>query len=134
MRRVLEVLVYVAVGLVCVVYAVYAALYVPAESQIDIKWVAFLAFTAVTFGYPVRWYRRHWRRPRFWRVLAMLFATHVLVYAGALWSAGKVPLIVFPSVMFAEWAIMYPILDRVVPSRPKADRPRRSTVSILKRG
>lgn len=133
-RRLLDVIGYIAIGLIWVGAALYVALYIPEQSRIDIKWIAFVAFTAVTFGYPIRWYRRHWKNQRLWGVLAGLLAVHVAVYGAALWMSGKVPLILFPFVMFAEWAIMYPALDRVVRPRPKGDNPKRTAEAVLKRG
>jgi hypothetical protein len=74
---------------------------------LPLKWMAFAGLTAIVFGYTIRENRRSWRTSRFWFVLVMLFAAHLVLGSLALRQFETVPLLVLAVIAAAE----FPALD-----------------------
>ena len=103
---------YVLIGLAVLVSALLYATYVPASKRISPRWGGLVIMTLITFGYPVKWYRRYWRVWRFWCIYAFMFVAHMAAFIlllirvehfGGIWLAMLSPI---------EWAVMCPIFDR----------------------
>ena len=65
-------------------------------------WIEFAAFTWITFYYPVKQHRRHWRRPIFWSGVAGLLAVHLVVFVIVLRNYPEWRLVWFIPVAIAE--------------------------------
>jgi len=122
-KRVLELGVYAAVGVVIVTATLFYAEKSQPGTQFDARWLGLLFFTALTFGYPIRWYYRRRRRRtwRFWRTLATLFLAHVGCFVVILLLVESWPLILFVVIMPVEWHFILPILEKAGAPLSKAE-------------
>ena len=69
--------IYISVGIAFWGMVAFLALHTP-ESPIDIKWISLAVMTFITFGYPIRWYRRFWGQGRFWGAIVVLLSFHLV--------------------------------------------------------
>lgn len=100
------------VGVSLVAAIILYAEYGPSKWMPSIRWWGLIGATAVTFGYPLYWYRRRARQVRFWLVFSALVAVHSAAYILVLRSVEEWPLILFALITPGEWVAIYPLLDR----------------------
>jgi hypothetical protein len=113
--RDLAIEVLIALGIVAVIlYAAHAA----PHHEADFRWVVLAGASAVTFGYPLRWSRRLWHRPRFWGAWVGLLCLHLAAYVAVLLSVSHFGFLWFAIITPAEWVVICPILDRAGGSGP----------------
>ena len=91
-----------------IVYAEYG----PSKWMPSIRWWGFTGATAVTFGYPLYWYRKRVRQVRFWLVFSALLVVHSAAYIVVLRSVEEWPLMLFALITPGEWVVIYPVLHR----------------------
>jgi hypothetical protein len=95
-RKALDFLVYLAVS-ICIVllitwYAMHAAR-IGGPSELPLKWLGFIAFSLLAFGYPARNFRRFWGRREFWFVFLGLMAAHLGITIPLLMKTGEMSLV-----------------------------------------
>jgi hypothetical protein len=100
------------VGLILVLGVVLYAEYGPSKWMPPLRWWGFAAATALTFGYPLRWYRHLARHAQFWIAFLAMLVVHSAAYVLLLLRATEWPLILFALITPAEWFVICPILDR----------------------
>ena len=113
-RRVLDFIFYALAGLAVVAFALIYAVHAARSGEtgrLPLRWIGVAGATAVTFGYPVRWGRAHWRVGLFWLVLTGLLLVHLATYAVILLNVRDWPLILFAVVTPFEWLLICPALD-----------------------
>lgn len=111
-HRLRDLLLEILIAIAIVVGAITYAAYVPPEKWIDFRWVALAGTTAVTFGYPLRWYRRHLNRPLFWGAWVSMLSLHVAIYVVVLLRVSHFGYLWFAIITPAEWTLICPALDR----------------------
>ena len=113
-RRVFELLTYCVIGIAFATGAILYGVYTAEKGispKLPIRWVGLFAATLLTFGYPIRWYRKHWRCGQFWAALLGLLTLHLLTYTLVLLRVDEWPLIAFAIITPVEWLFIYPILN-----------------------
>lgn len=106
----------VAIALAIVGAILYAAGHSPPDHKADFRWIGLVGMTAITFGYPLRWYRRHWGRLPFWFVWGGLLAAHVATYVVVLLTVRHFGYMWFAIIGPLEWAVICPLLERAARS------------------
>jgi hypothetical protein len=89
-------LLYALIGIVVVICIAAFAIHeanTGGSAELPMKWLGFGALSLLAFGYPVRAFRRFWRKRAFWFVSSALAAVHLAVFVPLLMSFQKVPLI-----------------------------------------
>ncbi len=84
----------------------------PVSWMPSVRWWGLGGATAVTFGYPVRWYRRMWKVREFWLVFAGLLLAHLIAYVVVLRAVDRWPLLLFALITPGEWMLICPLLER----------------------
>jgi hypothetical protein len=102
----------VAVALIVVVVVFYAAVRSGLPEVEFFRWLGLAGATAVAFGYPLRWFRRFWRRARFWGTWTGLLCLHLAAYIAVLLEVSHFGYLWFAIITPAEWGVICPILDR----------------------
>ena len=105
----LETLVAVALVSALVVWAFY----VPVGTPFPARWVGLVASTAATFGYALRWCKRHWRLARFWLAFMVLLLLHSVIFVFVLLRVDEWRLMWFLFVGLPEFFVLCLILDAV---------------------
>ncbi len=111
-KQIRDQLLYLVIALGFVAATVAYALYVPPQSRPDVRWIGLTGATVVTFGYPLRWYRRSLAQLKFWVLFCTFLGIHLLAYVLVLSSVGQWPLILFALITPAEWLVICPVLQR----------------------
>ncbi len=94
-RKIRDLVIYVFVAVAIVLVAAWIAIH---EAQTNsapggsLKWVAFAAFSALAFGYPIRAFRHFWPSLRFRLVLFALVAAHLTIAIPILLKVNSVSL------------------------------------------
>lgn len=113
-KRFLDLAIYVAIAVGWLGVLILYWLFVPASSRVAPRWMGLFFFTALTFGYPIRWYyrRRKRRTWQFWKILVMLLLAHLACFIIVLSLVESWPLILFAIIMPIEWHFILPILEK----------------------
>ena len=101
-QRLLELTIEIAIAVALVIGIVAYAFYVPNESRIGAKWVAFALNTVFIFATALKQMRPLWTRPRLWGVSAVLVLLHVTIGAVMLSRVERIPLIWYAPFDLAE--------------------------------
>ena len=72
------------IAVVLVVAVLYVAIHSNLPEEVFFRWFGLAVATAITFGYPLAWYRRYWHDSRFWISWAAMLALHLLIYVAVL--------------------------------------------------
>ncbi|MFN8006850.1 MAG: hypothetical protein U0V70_07480 [Terriglobia bacterium] len=112
LRRMLELLIEVIFAILLVCLVLYYAGHSAPGHRNYWRWISLGVASAITFGYPIKWYRRFWDKNLFWLALTILMAAHVLVFAALILSVEQLPLIVYPIITPFEWMLITPILEK----------------------
>lgn len=95
-RRAFDFLLYVAIAvfiaLLITWYAIHAAR-VGGPSSLPLKWLGFVGNSLIAFGYPMRMFKRFWKKGKFWLVLGGLGIAHLAVGIPLLMRVSDVPLV-----------------------------------------
>ena len=102
---------YLLIGGAIAVLALGYAVYLPDKYRPEDRWIGLIANTPVTLGYPLSWFRHHWRVWRFWSVWALLLLVHLLAFVVLLKHVEHFGLLWYVVLNQLEWAAMYPVLD-----------------------
>jgi hypothetical protein len=122
LARVRELGLEVVVALAVVVVVFYAAVRSGLPEGMFFRWLGLAGATALAFGYPLRWSRRLWHRPRFWGAWVGLLFLHLAAYIAVLLSVSHFGFLWFAIITPAEWGVICPILDRAGRSGPGGPR------------
>jgi hypothetical protein len=118
-KRLMELLVEIAVGIAVVIVALLCARHGPFRWMPPRKWLAFAIITSVVFGVPVWWYRECLRRPTFWTAFAGLLVLHTAAYSILLGRVKELSPLLGAASYPLEWLVIFPIL-RIV-GRPASE-------------
>jgi hypothetical protein len=69
--------IYSVIGLLLVAGVLYEADPGDGEHWPGFSWTIIIFMTGITFGAPIAWCNRYWRRSRFWLCLVALLALHI---------------------------------------------------------
>ena len=107
--RVRDWLLYVAIAVLivglAVAYGAYQGL-TGRHTDLPLKWLGFIAISALLFGYAIKASRRFWRTRKFWVILALFFVVHAGLGVFALTRVDKVPLILYPILGQIEYVLL----------------------------
>ena len=103
-------LLYVVIAAAVVIAIATTAIYVPKEHRIPVRWVALALITPITFGYPLRWFRRYWPNKLFWVSFFGLLIIHLAAYITLLRAVDKFGLLWFAIINSLEWGVICPVL------------------------
>jgi hypothetical protein len=110
-KRLLEILTYILIAIALVSAILIHANYHRGEKAPDMRWVGLAGITLVTFGYPLKWYRRYWLRWPFWATFFCLLALHLTGYVALLRSVEHFGYLWFAIINPLEWIVIRPILE-----------------------
>jgi hypothetical protein len=110
-KRLLEILTYVLIAVALVSGIILYANHNRGGKPPDGRWVGLVGITPVTFGYPLKWYHRYWRRWPFWCAFFCLLALHLAAYVTLLRNVEQFGLLWFAILNPLEWIIIRPILE-----------------------
>jgi len=106
--------VYAATGLAVaafgVLYGIHAA-QTGGSGELPLRWIGLAGATAVTFGYPLRWYWRYWPQGLFWVAYSALLVFHLAIYWWVLTEAHRFGLAWFAIVTPLELVVICPTLE-----------------------
>ncbi len=111
LKRLLDLLGYTVIGVCLVGAAIFYASTHRSDPAPDARWLGLAGMTALTFGYPLKWYRSYWRKRLFWCTLVLLLFIHLAAYIEVLRSVDHFGLLWFAIVTPAEWSVMGPVLE-----------------------
>ena len=114
-RRILDLLLYISIGLGLVIWAIIYAKSTAKQNQFDPRWPALAVCTSITFYYTLRDYRRRRRRLRFWIIIGLLMATHLAGYITALLKIDGFRLIWIAIITPVEMAGLSLIIRKTIP-------------------
>ncbi|MEW5978844.1 MAG: hypothetical protein AB1898_23870 [Acidobacteriota bacterium] len=110
-RRVADLAVEVLIGFAIVGLIFYHAEHAPPGHRPDFRWIALAGTTAVTFGYPIKWNRKYWRRKLFWLTMAALLTVHLAAYIAVLLRVEHFGYLWFAIITPFEWTVISPALE-----------------------
>ncbi len=101
----------VVIAVVLVVAVLYVAIHSNLPEEVFFRWFGLAVATAITFGYPLAWYRRYWHDSRFWISWAALLALHLLIYVAVLLRVTHFGYLWFAIVTPLEWSVICPLIQ-----------------------
>lgn len=101
------------IGVVLVCFIFYDAEHSLINHRSYFRWIGLAASSAVTFGFPVKWYRRYGRKKLFWLALLTLLSAHLLIFTVVLLNVDHFGLLWYCIITPFEWALIMPILEDV---------------------
>ncbi|SRR5579875_72871 len=115
--RVRDLLIYSAVGLTLVVFALFYAVHsvqTGSSGQLPLRWIGLGGATFFTFWAAMKPYRHYWSWPQVRWVVAVLFLVHLLVFSCVLIHVQQWPLLWFIPTSLFEGAVIIVVIDRVI--------------------
>jgi len=109
-NKVIDLIVYVAVGLAVVGFIIFWA--ESGHSELPTKWIGLAGSTALLFGYPVYWARTQQKTEKFWLYWLGFLVLHLAVAVLILRPLPHIPLILFVPTTMGELALINPILNK----------------------
>jgi hypothetical protein len=118
-----ELFLYVAIGVLVLLFTIWQALYMPAHIKLafDHKWIDLGICTALVFGVLIQGYRRHQESRRLWPVLSVLFVIHVAVFAAILTHTKRWPFPMNVLVFSAEIMLLALVVYLIAGVTPRFD-------------
>jgi hypothetical protein len=114
-KRIVEVVLEIAVGL-CVVVGCYYWATQRSHEEFPAKWLGFIISTAILFGYPVYWTRARRDLRKFWSRWTGLLIAHICLIASLLLVVQQWPLVLFVATTLGEFILIAPVLNVTKPS------------------
>jgi hypothetical protein len=102
------------IAVVLIVVVLYVAIHSNLPEEVFFRWFGLAVATAITFGYPLAWYRRLWHNSLFWIRWAALLALHLAIYTSILLSVAHFGYLWFAIITPLEWSVICPILQTTV--------------------
>lgn len=119
-KRLLDVVLYFAIGGIFVGSFLLYIIYSPPDSELDFRWFGFLMITFVIFGFIFQWYWKYLLRKKFRNTLLIFFVIHVGFWLALFFAQVKTSGLVFGMAVPIEVTLMLPILERAKLKKPKA--------------
>ena len=111
LARVRDIALEVVIAVVLVVVVLYAAIHSNLPEEVFFRWFGLAVATAIAFGYPLAWYRRHWHHSLFWMAWTALLAIHLSAYVAILLSVAHFGYLWFAIMTPLEWSVICPVLQ-----------------------
>jgi hypothetical protein len=111
-KQLTNLLLYLTIALPLVVLVLLYAEYVPPDQRVEVRWVGLAGATAITFGYPLWWFRRALNHRRFWFLLLLCLTIHLVGYSILLKTMDTWPLVWFAVITPGEWYVICAVLQR----------------------
>jgi cation transport ATPase len=114
-HRIRDFLLYIAIGVLVVVLIGLLGVHQAKTGQkpeVLLKWIGFAVMTLLVFWWAIRAYRPFWANARFWRLIALFAAIHVILGVGLLLRTTMVSLFPFVAITPLEYFLLSACLSR----------------------
>jgi hypothetical protein len=114
-HRLRDFLLYIAIGTSLAVLAIILGVHQAKTGQkpeVFLKWIGFAVMTLLVFWWAIRAYRPFWANTRFWRLIALFAAIHVVLGLGLLLRTTMVSLFPFVVITPLEYFLLSEYLAR----------------------
>jgi hypothetical protein len=115
-----DLLIYVSIGLGLALTVILFAIHQAKSGgtpDLPLKWMGFGVESLVVFGYVIRRFRAQWHETRYWFLLLIFAASHVLVGCAVLLRIEAVPVLYFGLILAPEFLMISALLERLLRSK-----------------
>lgn len=109
--RIRDISVEVTIALLFLAVVLYGAAHSPLDGETVFRWFGLAGITAIAFGYPLRDFRKYWKRRRFWFAWTALLILHLAGYIGLLLTVKHFGTLWYVIITAAEWSVIFPLLE-----------------------